>query len=46
MIAHRHVDRWKQAGAEVVAVADIDKEVLRAFEIIAAAARAAATSQR
>src|SRR2546423_10888249 len=31
MIAHRHVTHWKQSGAEVVAVADINTEVLQAF---------------
>jgi predicted dehydrogenase len=31
MIAHRHVTHWKQVGAEVVAVADINNEVLQAF---------------
>jgi hypothetical protein len=25
MIAHRHVNRWKQAGADVVAVTDINQ---------------------
>ena len=31
MIAHRHVTHWKQTGAQVVAVADINPEVLQAF---------------
>jgi UDP-N-acetyl-2-amino-2-deoxyglucuronate dehydrogenase len=31
MIAHRPVNRWKQVGAEVVAVADINREILQAF---------------
>ena len=30
MIAHRHANRWKQVGADVVAVAALDKEVLQA----------------
>ena len=31
MIAHHHVARWRDAGAEVVAVADVNPRVLSAF---------------